>query len=249
MTNLEGRACLVTGGSTGIGAASAVALARAGADVGVGYHRSEADARKVADQIEALGRRAMLLEADVTDSARVDAMVGRFAQAMGRLDVVFANAGGLVRRSPIVEVADDLWREVFALNADSVFYTCRAALRVMLKAGRGSLIINASVAARSGGGGGSVPYAASKGALVSFTRGLAKEVAADGVRVNAIAPGVTDTPFHEKFTEPERMRMFHEKIPLHRFGSPDDIARAVVWLAGEADGFITGETVYLAGGV
>jgi 3-oxoacyl-[acyl-carrier protein] reductase len=249
MADLSGQAVLITGASTGIGAASARLLARAGADIGVHYLRSAAAARQVARQVEAAGRRALVLKADVRRPAQVDRMVGRFLEVFGRMDVLFANAGGLVRRSPIHQASDALWREVFALNADSVFYTVRAALRAMLPKKYGHIIINASVAARTGGGGGSVPYAAAKGALVSFTRGLALEVAAQGIRVNAIAPGVTDTPFHEKYTEPERMKAFRQKMPLRKIGAPEDIARAVVWLAGEGGGFITGETIHLAGGV
>ncbi len=249
MADLAGQAILVTGASTGIGRAAALALAEAGADVGVHFLSSEDEAREVAEAIEGMGRRAPLLKADATDSDQVDAMVDHFTETLGRLDTVFANVGALVQRRPVVEVTDDLWREVFAVNVDSAFFTCRAALRHMLPAGRGHLILNASVAARTGGGGHSVAYAASKGALVSFVRGLAKEVAGRGVRVNAVAPGVTETPFHEKFTEPERMQAFRAKIPVGRVGDPADIARAVVWLAGESEGFMTGETIYLTGGI
>jgi 3-oxoacyl-[acyl-carrier protein] reductase len=248
VTSLEGRAALVTGASTGIGAAAAVALAEAGADVGINYRRSKRAAQGVRRRIERLGRRAMLLECDVCDPDQVDAMVEAFADEFGRLDILFANAGGLVQRSPIASAPDRLWHQVIALNLDSVFYTVRAALGPMLKARCGSIIVNASLAARTGGGGGSVPYAAAKGALVSFTKGLALEVAADGIRVNAVAPGVTLTPFHDKVTEPARMKQFKASIPIGRCGEAADIARAVVWLAGETDGFITGETIYLAGG-
>ena len=248
MTSLEGQTALVTGASTGIGAAAAVALAEAGADVGVNYRRSKRAARGVGRRIERLGRRAMLLECDVCDPDQVDAMVEAFVDEFGRLDVLFANAGGLIQRSPIAGASDRLWHQVVALNLDSVFYTVRAALGPMLKARRGHIILNASLAARTGGGGGSVPYAAAKGALVAFTKGLALEVAADGVRVNAVAPGVTLTPFHDKVTEPARMKGFKASIPIGRCGEAADIARAVVWLAGETDGFITGETIYLTGG-
>lgn len=249
MTDLASQYVLVTGASTGIGAAAAIALAEAGADVGVHYHESEDAAREVAGRIEDLGRKAALIQADLRRSDEADRMTAEFIHAFGRVDVLFANAGALVRRSPIVETDDDLWREVYAVNVDSAFYSVRAALRHMLGAKRGNIIVNASVAARSGGGGNSVPYASAKGALLSFVRGLAKEVAADGVRINAVAPGVTETPFHEKFTEPERQKGWAAKIPLPKLGTPEDIARCVVWLAGETDGFITGETIYLAGGV
>jgi len=248
MADLSGRTVLVTGASTGIGAASAVALAEAGADVGINYCRSKDAAEKVAEQVTKLGRRALLVECDVCDPDQVAAMVGRFVKTFGRIDILFANAGGLVKRSPIVRMPDVLWHQVIALNLDSVFYTVRAALGPMLKAKRGNIIVNSSVAARSGGGGGAVHYATAKGALVAMVRGLSKEVAGAGIRVNAIAPGVVETPFHEKFTEPERMKQFRASIPIGKIGAPDDIARAVVWLAGETGGFITGETIFIAGG-
>jgi len=248
MTDLKGRTVLITGASTGIGAATAVLMAQAGADVGINYCRSKAAAEKVARQVRRLGRRAALLECDVCDPDQAAAMVRAFVRQFGRLDILFANAGGLVKRCPIAKVPDRLWHQVIALNLDSVFYTVRAALPHMMKARRGNIIINSSVAARSGGGGGAVPYATAKGALVTFVKGLSKEVAADGIRVNAVAPGVTLTPFHEKYTEPARMRQFAREIPVGKFGTPEDIASAVLWLAGETDGFITGETIYLAGG-
>jgi 3-oxoacyl-[acyl-carrier protein] reductase len=248
MTNLAGRTVLITGASTGIGAASACLLAEAGADVGINYCHSKAAAQKVLKKVLALGRRAALFECDVCDPDQVAALVAQVIKRFGRIDILLANAGGLVRRCPIARTPDRLWHQVIALNLDSVFYTVRAALPYMLKAKRGNIIVTSSVAARSGGGGGAVPYATAKGALVTFVKGLSKEVAASGIRVNAIAPGVTLTPFHEKYTEPERMKRFRKDIPIGKFGTPEDIARAVLWLAGETEGFITGETIYLAGG-
>ncbi len=248
MTDLCGQSILITGASTGIGAATAVMAAKAGADVGINYYHSKKAAEDVLARVEALGRRAVLLECDVCDPDQVRAMAADFAKAMGRIDVLFANAGGLVKRCPIAKMPDRLWHQVVALNLDSVFYTVRAALPWMLKAKRGNIILNASVAARSGGGGNAVHYATAKGALVTFTKGLAKEVAGAGIRVNAIAPGVTLTPFHEKATDPERMKRFRQEVPIGKLGDPEDIARAVLWLAGETEGFITGETIYLAGG-
>jgi len=248
MLNLKGQAVLITGASTGIGAAAAVALAQAGADVGVNYCHSKKAAEKVGRRVRACGRRALLLECDVCDPDQVKAMVDEFAKAFGRIDILFANAGGMMKRCPLARMPDRLWHQVIALNLDSVFYTVRAVLPHMIKAGRGNIILNSSVAARNGGGGGAVHYAAAKGALVTFAKGLAKEVAAAGIRVNVIAPGVTVTPFHEKVTEPEQMKRFLASSPVGRLGEPDDIARAVVWLAGETEGYITGETIYLAGG-
>ena len=249
MSDLKGRTALVTGASTGIGAATAVALARAGADLGINYCHSKRAAMAVRRKVERLGRRAELYECDVCDPDCVSQMVRDFVKAFGRIDVLFANAGGLIQRSAIARMPDRLWHRTIALNLDSVFYTVRAALGPMLKARRGHVIVNASLAARTGGGGNSVHYATAKGALVTFVKGLALEVAGQGIRVNAVAPGVTLTPFHDKATEPERMKRFKASIPIGKCGEADDIARAVVWLAGETDGFITGETIYLAGGV
>ena len=248
MADLKGRAVLITGSSTGIGAAAAVAMAAAGADIGINYCHSKRAAQAVARRVKALGRRALLMECDVCDPDQVTAMVGEFVRTFGKIDILFANAGGLIKRCPIAAMPDRLWHQVMALNLDSVFYTVRAVLPSMLKAKCGNIIINASVAARSGGGGGAVHYAAAKGGLATFTKGLAQELAPRGIRVNAVAPGVTLTPFHDKVTEPDRMKKFREAVPIGKLGVPDDIARAVVWLAGETGGYITGETIYLAGG-
>ena len=248
MTDLKGCTALITGASTGIGAATAVMMAQAGADVGINYLHSKAAAKRVLRKVEALGRRGLLLECDACDPDQVTAMVAGFVKAFRRIDILFANAGGLVKRCPIARMPDRLWNQVVALNLDSVFYAVRAVLPYMTRAGRGNIIVNSSVAARSGGGGGAVAYATAKGALVTFAKGLAKEVGAAGIRVNAIAPGVTLTPFHEKFTEPERMKRFRGEIPIGKLGTPEDIARLVLYLAGETEGFITGETIYIAGG-
>jgi len=248
MTDLADQAVLITGASTGIGAAGAVALAEAGCDVGINYCQNRQSAEQVRRKVEALGRRAELLQCDVCDSDAVARMVDGFVEAFGRLDLLFANAGGLVERCAIADMSDRLWQRTMALNLDSVFYTIRAALPHMLRARRGNIIINSSVAGRTGGGGNSVHYAAAKGALFTLVKGLAKEVAGEGIRVNAVGPGVTDTPFHEKYTEPARMQEFWQSIPVGKLGQAEDIARCVVWLAGETDGFITGETIFIAGG-
>jgi len=248
MTDLTDQTVLITGASTGIGAASAVALAEAGCDVGINYCRNRKSAEAVKAKVEAAGRRAELFPCDVCDSEAVTRMVEGFVDAFGRLDIVFANAGGLVERCAIADMSDRLWQRTMALNLDSVFYTVRAALPHMFRAHRGNIIINSSVAGRTGGGGHSVHYASAKGALFTLVKGLAKEVAGEGVRVNAVGPGVTDTPFHEKYTEPARMQEFWQSIPIGKLGQAEDIARCVVWLAGETDGFITGETVFIAGG-
>lgn len=248
MIDLTGRKVLITGASTGIGAATAILLAKAGADVGINYCRSPAAARKVARKVEAAGRKAAIYECDVCDPDQVKIMVDQFVRDFRRIDILFANAGGLLKRCPIARMPDRLWHQVIALNLDSIFYTVRAALPHMAKRKRGNIIVNASVAARTGGGGGAVHYATAKGALVTFVRGLSNEVARQGIRVNAIAPGVTLTPFHDKATAPEQMEQFRQASPVGKLGTPDDIARAVAWLAAETNGYITGETIYLTGG-
>jgi len=248
MTDLRDQAVLITGASTGIGAASAVALAEAGCHVGINYCQNLESAEHVQRKVRDLDRRAELFQCDVCDSAAVTEMVDAFVEQFGRLDILFANAGGLVERCGIAHMSDHLWQRTMALNLDSVFYTVRAGLKHMRAAHRGNIIINSSVAGRTGGGGESVHYAAAKGALFTLVKGLAKEVAGDGIRVNAVGPGVTDTPFHEKYTEPARMQQFWQSIPVGKLGQAKDIARCIVWLAGETDGFITGETIFIAGG-
>lgn len=246
MGTLAGSVALVTGGAVGIGQGIAVALAEAGADVAVTcrQHPAEQVERAITDR----GRRALAVKMDATDSASVGQAVQETVQTLGRLDIVVANAGGLLARVPLAEMSDEHWHAVVDLNLSSAFYLARASL-AHLSRDRGRIILISSMAAHTGGSGGAGAYAAAKAGMTGLTRALAKEVAAQGITVNAIAPGlILGTPFHEEFTPPEAQQSATSRIPLGRAGRPDDVASLVTYLASESSSFLTGEVISLSGG-
>lgn len=247
MTDLKGRTALVTGGAVGIGRGIALELATAGADVAVTYRSHSGE--EVADEIRALGRRSSAFELDATSGADVVDVVARASEVLGgRIDILINNAGGLVARQPVDAMTDDHWHHVIDLNLSSCFYCSREALRHMPDGGR---IVNvSSQASRDGGGTGAVAYAASKAGMNGFTRGLAKEVAARGITVNAVAPGlILDTPFHPTFTPKEAQEATIARIPVGRPGLPADVAGLVLYLVAPEAGFVTGCVIDINGGI
>lgn len=249
MGELAGRIALVTGGASGIGHASSLALAREGADVALTYFSSADEARAVAAEIEALGRRALALHADMTDAATVERVVAETEAKLGPIDILFANAGGILKRIRSVEATLDLWNQVFAVNTTSTFLICQAVLKRMEPRKRGAIITMSSLAAFTGGGPGATHYAASKGAIVTYTRGLAREVGPLGIRVNGLAPGLIATRFHDTFTPNEARKATVERTPLRREGTPKDCAGAALFLASDDSSFLTGEIIEVNGGL
>lgn len=245
--SLPGQTAMITGASTGIGRATAVALASAGADIAVHYGSSRGEAEKTALEIESHGRRAVLVRGDFRDVDAPKAVIDEAVAGLGgRLDILVNNAGSLIGRKSIDEMDAGFWHGVIALNLSSVFFAIKAALPHMPA---GARIVNvSSIAGRHGGGPGAFAYAAAKGGVMSLTRGLAKELAPRQIRVNAIAPGVVDTPFHEHFSTPELLETFKKGIPLGRLGTADDCAGVVLFLVSPLSAFLTGETVDINGG-
>jgi len=245
----EDQVVVITGASTGIGAALARAFGAAGASVVVHYNANEQAAQEVARAVEAAGGNAMLAQADVRDGDRLRAMIDSVVERFGRVDILINNAGGLVQRVPVEEMPDEVYREVVDLNVTSVFQACRQVVPIMQRQQRGNIINITSVAARHGGGRGAVIYAMSKGAISTFTRGLAKEVVGDKIRVNAIAPGVILTPFHERYTNEEQMAAMVATIPMGRAGTPEECVGAAFFLASDAlSGYVTGQIIEVNGG-
>ncbi|MCX8036053.1 MAG: glucose 1-dehydrogenase [Candidatus Sumerlaeia bacterium] len=246
---LDGKTMLITGAGTGLGRATAIEAGASGAFVGVHYHRSEQGAREALEAIKRAGGNGCLLQGDVTRRADVDRIFDQFLAASGgRLDILVNNAGALVKRTAIEDLDEETWNEVIAVNVTSTVNCTRRAIPVMKAQGEGVIINISSIAAATGGGAGAIPYATAKGAINTFTIGLAKELAPFNIRVVALMPGVIPTAFHEKYSSPEQMEKFQRSIPLRRFGKPEDVAAAVVYLASDRAAFITNTFLNISGG-
>jgi 3-oxoacyl-[acyl-carrier protein] reductase len=254
MNKLLGKRALVTAGAQGIGLAITRHLLAAGCDVFVHYRSSADAARSVEPEAVKLGRRYAHTGADLTETAECEKLVADAVKFLGGLDVLVNNAGSLIGRRSLADADDDFWAETMSLNVGSVRRVTRAAaphLIAAAKARGGASIVNlSSLAGRKGGHAGSLAYSTAKGAVLTFTRSLASELGAEGVRVNALAPGlILGTSFHNTHTSAESAKATVAGIPLGRGGSADDVARAVVFLASEYDGFINGATLDINGGV
>ena len=242
---------LITGASRGIGAACALRCAEAGWDVAVNYTRDAAAAGAVAAQVRAAGRRALVLQADVAVEAEVLAMFATLDREFGPLSGLVNNAGVVDVAARVDEMYEARLQRMFAINVFGSFYCAREALRRMStkRGGRGGAIVNmSSAAARLGGPGQYVDYAAAKGAIDTFTLGLAREVAAEGVRVNAVRPGIIETEIHASGGQPDRAQRLAPLVPMQRAGSADEVAHAVVWLLSDEASYATGTFIDVAGG-
>jgi 3-oxoacyl-[acyl-carrier protein] reductase len=250
ISDLKGEVILITGASTGIGAAAARAFGRNGARVAVNFNASVDRAEEVAASIRASGGEAALVRGDVTRPEAAAEIVRSTVEAFGRLDVLVNNAGALIKRTPIADYTDDYLEAVLDLNVKQVVRFMREGATQMRRQGGGGAIINlSSIAARHGGGPGSVIYAAAKGFVATATRGWAKELVKDRIRVNAVSPGVIMTPFHERYSTAEQLATMQATIPMERLGSPEECVGAFLYLASEAmSGYVTGQIIEVNGG-
>ncbi len=244
--DLQGQTALVTGGSTGIGRSTVRTLAGAGCDVAIHFHRSDAEAAAAVGEAAGLGRRATAVRGDFARADQVRAVVRQAAAFLGGIDILVNNAGSLIDRVPLEGMADTHWEAVIALNLSSVFYACQAALPHLRP---GARIVNlTSIAAHTGGGAHSFPYAAAKGGVLSLTRGLARELADRGIRVNAVSPGTIRTPFHERFSTPERLEGIRQTVVLGRLGEAQECADTILFLVSPLSAYLTGEAIEVNGG-
>lgn len=242
---------LVTGGSRGIGAACCLQAAAHGWDVAVNYTRDAAAAERVARAVRAAGRRALTVQADVADEAQVLAMFARIDAELGGLQGLVNNAGVVDRPQRVDEMDLARWRRQFDINVIGSMLCAREAVRRMSTrhGGRGGAIVNlSSVAVRLGSAGQYVDYAAAKAAIETFTLGLGRELAAEGVRVNAVRPGIIDTEIHASGGLPDRARELAPLIPMQRPGTADEVAAAVLWLLSTESSYATGSVLDVTGG-
>jgi NAD(P)-dependent dehydrogenase (short-subunit alcohol dehydrogenase family) len=245
----EDHVSLVTGASTGIGAAIAEKLAERGSCLAVHYRANLSDANRVLKRIEARGGRAFAVQADLAKPDSGKALVNAVLNRAHRLDVLVNNAGSIIERHGLLDITDEFWRDVMETNLGSVLRVTRAAAASMIERRSGVIINIGSVAARNGGSLDIIPYASAKAAVLCMTKGLAKELISYGIRVNAVNPGVIDTPFHERFTSPEQMKALVSGIPQGHPGKASEIASVVAVLASDDSSHILGETIEVNGGM
>jgi NAD(P)-dependent dehydrogenase (short-subunit alcohol dehydrogenase family) len=250
-TESQAPVILITGGSRGVGAATARLAAAQGYDVAISYISNEAAALTVAADVEAAGRRALPLRADSGDPEQVAQLFAAIDREFGRIDVLVNNAAMLARQSRMEDLGFERMQRIFAVNAIGPILCSQQAVKRMSHRynGRGGVVINiSSASARLGSAGEYVDYAASKGALETFTIGLAKEVAREGIRVNCIRPGHIYTDMHASGGEPGRVDRVKDSIPMGRGGQPEEVARAILWLASAEASFVTGTFLDVTGG-
>ena len=249
-TKLAGKRVLITAGAQGIGAAITEHFIEQGAHVAIHYFSSAETANKLAALAESKGQKALVVSGDLTVEADAISVVDKTIAAFGGLDILINNAGSLVARKLLHEMETDFWHKVMDINMTSMMLVSRAAAPHLGKNENSSIINLASLAGRKGGHPGSLVYSTSKGAILTFTRALSTELGAQGTRVNAVAPGlILGTSFHNTHTTKASADATTATIPIQRAGNAADVARAVLYLASEYDGFITGATLDINGGV
>jgi 3-oxoacyl-[acyl-carrier protein] reductase len=269
--DFTGKVVLVTGASSGIGRATAEFFGECGATVAVSYLKNQAGAdaavaaiananvsRRVAiatdgNNFSGLADKpgkALAIQADVTKNSEIERMIREVEDKLGAIDILVNNAGSLVERLKTAELTEERWDEVFALNVKSAFFAAKAVIPKMLEKGAGVIINVSSIAGRNGGAPGSIHYSAAKGAMTTMNKGLAKEFANQGIRVNGVSPGVIDTPFHETFSTPEAMANFANNIiPMGRVGTSREVAHVIAFLASDAASYLCGEMIEINGGM
>ncbi|MFK7950163.1 MAG: SDR family NAD(P)-dependent oxidoreductase [Saprospiraceae bacterium] len=247
---LKGKNVLVTAGAQGIGEAITKHFIDSGSNVAIHYFSSATTANELVKYAVSKGQKAIAIKGDLTKEAEANAMVEETVEAFGSLNILINNAGSLVARHLLSDIKTDFWHKVMDINLTSMMFVTRAAGPYLAKNENSSIVNLASLAGRKGGHPGSLAYATSKGAILTFTRALATEFGSQGTRVNAVAPGlILGTAFHNTHTTKESAAKTVSGIPIQRAGNADDVARAVLYLASEYDGFITGATLDINGGV
>ena len=239
---------LCTGASSGIGAECAIAFGERGAHVLVHYNQNRRQADDVAGRVRDAGGQASVLQADLSARAGIESLIAQLSESGFSPDILVNNAGSLIKRTPVLDFTLELWDQVFTLNLTSAFFLTQAVLPGMIAKGRGFVVNVSSVAARNGGGIGALAYAAAKGALSTATKGLAKEFAGRGIRVNAVSPGTVDTDYHRTFSTPQILDSVAQATPAGRLGRPREVADLIVFLCSARATFIHGQVIEINGG-
>lgn len=247
--DFTGKVVLVTGASSGIGRATAELFGECGASVAITYLNNEKGANEAVANIVAKGGKAIAIQADFTKIANVKTTVEKVENELGAIDILVNNAGSLVERLPTAKLTEERWDEVFTLNVKSAFFAVQAVVPKMVEKKSGVIINVTSIAGRNGGALGSIHYSSAKAAMLVMTKGLAKEFASQGIHINAVSPGVIDTPFHEVFSTPEAMKNFANMIPKGRVGTSAEVANVIAFLASDASSYLSGETIEVNGGM
>lgn len=246
--NVRDKVVLVTGASSGIGAATAALFGKYGARVAVGFHNNEEGADAIREEIRNLGGTACSIRADVRNPEDIKMLIEETVSVLGPIDILINNAGSLIERAALTTQSVESWDSVMHLNLRSVFLMSQIVGNAMIERGTGSIVNVGSIAARNGGGPGAGAYSAAKAGVITLTKSLARELAPHGIRVNCANPGVIDTPFHEVFSTPESMRNFAKTVPLGRVGDPIECAKVIVFLASDAASYVVGESIEINGG-
>jgi 3-oxoacyl-[acyl-carrier protein] reductase len=250
LRELEGKTALVTGASRGIGAATAIALARAGASrliVHYGGYREGAEQTRAL--VEAAGAQGELLGGDLSTSQGIHDFVEQVKKTVPEVDILINNAGSLIKRSKLDEFSDELFDQVMNLNVKSVYFIAQAVAPHMIRNGGGVIVNLSSIAARNGGGPGATIYSAAKAAVSAITKGLAKELAPKGIRVNAVSPGTVDNHFHEVFSNPQMLENMRASAPAGTLGTNEEVADTILFLCTEPSRYIHGQTIEINGGM
>ncbi len=249
MEDLQGKVVLITGSSSGIGAAAALAFAARGARVAIHFHSRAAQAQAVLEGVQACGSEGAVFRADVQDTAALARLASEVRQRFGRIDILVNNAGGFVQRVALMQASDELIDTIFHVNARSMLASSRHVVPTMRQQGGGCIINVSSQSARSGGSLGAGLYASSKGYINTLTRALAKELVPDRIRVNAVSPGVIDTPIHDGHTSAALLDQLRAGIPMGRLGSAGECSGAILFLASEQlASYVTGQIIEVNGG-
>lgn len=249
-SKLKGKNVLITAGAQGIGESITKHFIESGAHVAIHYFSSATTANELVSYAKEKNLKAVALSGDLTKEEDANLLVDKTIETLGSLDILINNAGSLVARNLLGDIGTDFWHKVMDINLTSMMFVTRAAAAHLAKKEQSSIVNLASLAGRKGGHPGSLAYATSKGAILTFTRALAVELGEQGTRVNAVAPGlILGTAFHNTHTTPESAAKTTAGIPIQRAGNAADVARAVLYLASEYDGFITGATLDINGGV